>query len=905
MTETWLKSWHRSSLLCSDTNYAIIRADRHDKQRGGGVCVFTKLTLFSHINLIESLSEAKEFDLIVFDLVFKNSTTRFISVYLPPDSSSDINIVTKLIRKMDKNITYSHTYIAGDFNFSKINWKDGTGWCSTSSAESDIFLDFLSKHDLIQMIDQNTHESGSILDLLIAPVNNNVISLTVEAPFTKTCDHRTIRVCVAMNGDKTKQKPAKQNFYKADYCKINDYLRGIDWHSLLQDEDIESNYNKFINVLQDSIQRFVPYNTTHRSKINLPKHLRQIGNKKKKLYKLSRTDPILKEEYRRLDKQYKMESKKFFNSLENKTLSSGNPKGFYNFVNKRLKSNDVIPPLIKDSKTILIDPHEKAELLNNFFTQCHLKDDGGIADGCLSEKDITVKMPKINLTPEDVLYAIKKLKCSVSRTPDNIPALYVKRTGYLLIKPLLILFKQSLAQGRLPSNWSKSIIVPIHKKGLRSSEKNYRPISLTSVFCRILECVIYQYIYNHLVVNNLISTSQHGFIHSRSTTTQQLLMLDALTENFDKRKQTEMILLDFSKAFDSISHTILLSILNQHKIDYSAVQWIKYLLSARTQQTIVEGILSTGKRVKSGVPQGSVIGPLLFNIYLNSLLEKIQSCDGVLALAFADDLKIISSDHNKLKQALTVVQSWCSIFKLKLNPAKSEHLCFREELEHTFYICSEPIKKVEQTRDLGVIVTNKLNWTPHAMTITSKANSLCYAILRTFNSKSVDPYVRAYKSYVRPILEFNTVIWNSRRLTETKILEKTQRLFTRKVLQRLNIKYNSYEDRLKILNLQSLEMRRLHNDLTTVFKISANMIDLNFNQFFSPITTKYNLRNHSLALQRPALENSLVLTHAFKYRVVKAWNSLSNNAANSKTLEEFKAHLKSANLNDFLVQKLL
>ena len=107
-----------------------------------------------------------------------------------------------------------------------------------------------------------------------------------------------------------------------------------------------------------------------------------------------------------------------------------------------------------------------------------------------------------------------------------------------------------------------------------------------------------------------------------------------------------MILLDFSKAFDSISHTILLSILNQHKIDYSVIQWIKYLLSTRTQQTIVEGILSTGKRVKSGVPQGSVIGPLLFNIYLNSLLEKIQSCDGVLALAFADDLKIISSYPN-------------------------------------------------------------------------------------------------------------------------------------------------------------------------------------------------------------------------------------------------------------------
>jgi hypothetical protein len=673
--------------------------------------------------LIECSSDAKEFDLIIFDLIFKNSTTRFILGYLPPDSSSDINVVTKFIRKLDKNIMYSHTYIAGDFNFSKINWKDGIGESPIDSPESDIFLDFLSKNDLIQIIEENTHESGNTLDLFIAPAINSVISLTVEAPFTMTCDHLTIRACIAMQADQTKRKPVMHNFYKADYCEINNYLREIDWHSLLQDDDIESNYNKFISVLHDSIQRFVPYNTNHRNKVHLPKHLKGIGNKKKKLYKLSRTNPILKEEYRRLDKLYKTESKKFFTSLETRAVSSGNSKSFYSFVNKRLKSRDAIPPLINDTESVIIDSREKAELLNNFFTQCHLKDDEGIDEGSLPEIDIAEKMAEINFTAEDLSWAIKKLKSSVSRTPDNIPALYVKRTGYNLIKPLLMLFKQSLSKGRLPSSWSRSIIVPIHKKGMRSSAKNYRPISLTSVFCRILESIIHRHMYNHLATNNLISSAQHGFVHSRSTVTQQLLMLDILTENFDKHKQTEMILLDFSKAFDSISHTILLQVLNKYNIHASVTKWIKYLLLARTQQTIVEGILSTSKRVRSGVPQGSVIAPLLFNIYLNFLLEQIHSCDEVLALAFADDLKMISCDPNKLQQALLAVQNWCSTFKLKLNPAKSEHLCFREKLDHTFYICSEPIKKVEQTRDLGITLTNTLKWTSHATNITSKSTS--------------------------------------------------------------------------------------------------------------------------------------------------------------------------------------
>ena len=233
-------------------------------------------------------------------------------------------------------------------------------------------------------------------------------------------------------------------------------------------------------------------------------------------------------------------------------------------------------------------------------------------------------------------------------------------------------------------------------------------------------------------------------------------------------------------------------------------------------------------------------------------------------------------------------------------------LCLKKynKIDHTFYICSKPIKKVKYTRDLGITLTNTLKWTSHATNITSKSTSLCYAILRAFNSKDVVPYIRAYKSYVRPILEFSTVLWSPCWLTDIKLLEKTQKLFTRKVLQRLNIKYKSYEDRLQILQLQSLELRRLHNDLITVYKILTNMIDLSFSYFFSPMTTTYNLRYHRLALQHPTLAKTSILRHSFKYRVVKAWNSLSSNAVQSKTLEAFKNQLISTNLNGFLTENL-
>ena len=377
-------------------------------------------------------------------------------------------------------------------------------------------------------------------------------------------------------------------------------------------------------------------------------------------------------------------------------------------------------------------------------------------------------------------------------------------------------------------------------------------------------------------------------------------MLDNLTNNFDKHLQTEMILLDFSKAFDSISHNILEFVLNQIHIDANTLKWIKYLLSSRTQQTIVDGQLSEEIRVRSGVPQGSVIAPQLFNIYVNILLRKLQSCDDVTALAFADDLKLVSSNPSKLQHALSITEDWCKKFKLKLNPDKSEHLCFREQTSATFFICSEPIKKVVQTKDIGITVTTDLKWKTEVSIISAKATSLCYVILWALTCTTVEPYVKAYKSFVRPSLEFSTVIWNSCQLTEIRSLEKVQRLFTRKVLQRLNIRYDSYDDRLEILQLQRLEMRRLHSDLITVYKILTNMIDLSFDNFFTPIPTTYNLRRHSITLLYPPRPKSNVQQNSFKYRVIKAWNSLSEDTVKANTLNTFKSHLKSANLNRFL-----
>ena len=188
----------------------------------------------------------------------------------------------------------------------------------------------------------------------------------------------------------------------------------------------------------------------------------------------------------------------------------------------------------------------------------------------------------------------------------------------------------------------------------------------------------------------------------------------------------------------------------------------------------------------------------------------------------------------------------------------------------------------------------------HTTNIASKATSLTYTILWTFNSKSAEPYIKAFKCYVRPVLEYSTVLWNPCTLTEIRCVEKVQRLFTRNLLKKLNIKYNSYNDRLKQLNLESLEMRRLQYDLIMIYKILNNLIDLNFDQFFRLMKTRYNLRHHRFALQNPSLAKTSILRNMFKYRVINAWNSLSDTAVSSKSLDIFKTSLKSENLERFI-----
>ena len=358
--------------------------------------------------------------------------------------------------------------------------------------------------------------------------------------------------------------------------------------------------------------------------------------------------------------------------------------------------------------------------------------------------------------------------------------------------------------------------------------KNYRPISLTSVICRLLERIIHNQIMSHLLNNNIVSSAQHGFIRRRSTQTQQIEFMDKIASHYDKKQQLEIIYLDFSKAFDKVSHCKLLNLLKHIKLHQQLVRWIQNYLTGRSQITIVDSSYSESVHITSGVPQGSVLGPLLFITYIQDLLTTITTeCVDTTVYAFADDVKLLTTNPVELQRALDIVNEWTQNWDLFLNISKSEHLSIRPTVERTFFISNHEIPKVHKVRDLGVVISDDLKWKTHVQKIRLKANILGHIILKTFLSDNTQLLVNLYKMYVRPIIEYNTCTWSPHFQEDIDSLEAVQGNFTRRVCQRGNISYIDYADRLTKLKIESLHSRRIKNDLILVYKMINNLVDIN------------------------------------------------------------------------------
>ena len=447
----------------------------------------------------------------------------------------------------------------------------------------------------------------------------------------------------------------------------------------------------------------------------------------------------------------------------------------------------------------------------------------------------------ITFTEEDVISAIKEIGEFSSSAEDDIPAYILKHCAAELCYPIMLIWHCSLSSGIVPPVYKKQIITPVFKKGSRATPANYRPISLTSHIIKTIERIIKTRIVKHLLDHNILCKTQHGFLKGRNCLTQLLKHIDTILNNFLKGLDTDSIYLDFSKAFDKVDHKTLLSKLHSYGIRGKLLSWIESYLSDRTQTVVVNGSHSYPAKVESGVPQGTVLGPILFLVYINDLHQCINHS---IISHFADDTRILkaiglASDVSLLQEDLQQAITWSQQNKMVLHEDKFELLCHSLQksnhlhelpFSNQFYEYLTPsgttIQPCESVRDLGVLVTPQISWSPNINTIAENSRKLIAWVLSVFKDRSETTLMCLYKSLIRSRLEYCSALWSPTKQEDIMTLESVQRLFTSKIAV---LSSHSYYDRLKILRIQSLQRRRERFLIIMMWKIINNIMPNDIN----------------------------------------------------------------------------
>lgn len=443
-----------------------------------------------------------------------------------------------------------------------------------------------------------------------------------------------------------------------------------------------------------------------------------------------------------------------------------------------------------------------------------------------------LNLRRFEISQDDVSSALKKLDVSKGPGTDHLPPLFLKECAESLKMPLSTIFNSSLRHCSFPSLWKTASICPIFKAGSSHAVENYRGVSILCCVAKVFEGLVHDVMFT--LSKPLISEYQHGFVKKRSTTTNLMTFSNFLSTKIEKKHQVDAIYFDFSKAFDKVPHDLAIAKLRYLGFPIWITEWLRSYLSERKAFVNINGSHSRVFPITSGVPQGSVLGPLIFILFINDLCSRLRS----EKLLYADDLKIyriISShlDCLALQADIDELQRWCLENGMELNIKKCKTIVFtrrQSQIGFEYSVGTEILERVASIRDLGVIFDTKLSFNEHISVTTAKAFAALGFIRRiTSNFDDIYAMKALYCSLVRSILEYAVCVWSPVHATHVSRIERVQRSFIRYALRRLpwsnpeNLP--DYEHRCRLITLETLESRRKNLQRLFVFDLIQGNLD--------------------------------------------------------------------------------
>lgn len=859
--------------------------------RGRGVSTYVKSGYLTELFVPQT-----DFTENVFVKISINSNTILLvgCIYRSPNSEESNNDALLALLDEANRIKCSHLIILGDFNYKEVNWELRSVQTRANHPASKI-LDKVNDLFLDQVITEPTRyrygEQENLLDWVLTDSKDCIENLSIGSPLGAKGDH-----CIIKFGIKIIRKEVfikdRRNLYKGDYDALRQIISVTNWKEALLSKTTEEAWSFFSDVLNAGIQKHIPLKKAVKSncQIWVNSEVRAAKRNKNRFWQKYKRNKTTE------NWSLFTEARNAANRIINKTKSNfelkiareikTNSKQFWNYVKSKKVGASELPNIRDLEGNEHSSDLSKANSFNEYFSSvftCEnldnppaapFRNQGQFKDNVFSSIEIIEK-------------ELTKLNISKAAGPDKLHAKILYELRKEISLPLNIIFNKSMNEGKLPPEWKLAHVKPLFKKGSKKDISNYRPVSLTSICCKLLERIIKADMTKYLEENKFIVRNQHGFRSGRSCVTQLLEIMNIWTEILDKNSAIDCVYLDFAKAFDKVPHHRLNLKMKSYGIGGNLLNWLTDFLDNRKQQVVIKDTFSDIKDVTSGIPQGSVLGPLLFIIYINDLPEAVNSEVQI----FADDTKIFKAietvaDSLTMQEDLNNILEWSSKWQLPFNISKCKIIHFgKNNPEYEYTMTDNRLEKVDFEKDLGVTFDRNLKFSKHISLIVSKANSRLGMIKRNFDNLSIEVFLPLYKSLVRPLLEYCSSIWNPTLKMEYDEIEKVQRRATKLVT---NLKNLSYQDRMRYLKLDSLAFRRRRCDIIQVFKIFKGIDKLNQQEFFT--LNDRPTRGHSLKISKPRANSSL-RQNSFSFRIVNDWNSLSESTVTCTSVNSFKSAL--------------
>ena len=884
----------------------------------GGVGIYVKETINFKMRDDLSIFIPHIIETIFIEMTIDHKNMVCGVIYRPNTlPKADLDIFTTTLFEIVDKITNENKslLLLGDFNIDLLKYETHN---KTNDFVDNLFATGLSP--LITKPTRITDHSATLIDHIHTNCMHDVYKSGIVV--TDVADHFGIFTFIKTKNIKYDHPTLKQRrITPNNIATFKRLLTDCDFSAVNMSNDVNESYNYFIEIYLSAFNNAFPIESYSRCN-KYVKHEPWVSKgfitssiQKHKLFKKKCNKPTLNHinHYKKYCRVFNLVRRELKSKYYRETLTKykNNTKETWKLIGQvitKSKSISKLPSSFVINDKVITDPTDIAENFNHFFSNIASNIVENIPQSLNSYRSYLTESHATNffmnpVVPNDLITSTGMLKPKSSSGYDNISNKILKETINEVVLPLTHIFNLSFINGIIPDKMKTEKIVPVFKSGDAQCLNNYRPISLLPVISKLMEKIVHKRLMNFMVKNNLLYEHQYGFQKKNSTVHPIMQLVKHITDSSDKSSKHFTIgtFLDLSKAFDTVSHSILIDKLEYYGIRGVSLNWFKNYLTNRFQFTEVNGSKSSSTAVQYGVPQGSILGPLLFLIYVNDMAK----CTTLKLLSFADDTTLYDSSHNtttlttKFNTELQNVYTWLNANKLCLNIAKSKFMVFGPQnssaLSQNFNIHINNIKieqcgrKGKQTsvKFLGLLLDEHLSWRPQVLSVCNKIKKGIFALNQMKKFMSVDSLTMIYSTLISCHLNYCLELWGN-----SKSLEKIIKLQKRAIRIIYKESYRAHTEALfkrsGILKIDSLYKLKL---LYFAYDSKHKLLPKSFNSFYPHINRPMITRQeHNIDCHRPRTTFS---HDSFSHMAVAYWNQLSPDLKQVPSKSIFKKLIKN------------